>query len=286
MILKRISAVLLLCCITTLAFPWGKNGHRIIAAICESYMSESAKEEMYDIMGPDFIEELSTWPDYVRSEPGWKFADPWHYTTVHMGQTPAEVRRKYNDDDDINDALEAIDLMADILRGDQGAIDWLESKMKKSGAQPLRGSTRATALAYLVHLVGDLHMPLHVGKNQDRGGNNITVLYFDERTNIHSLWDTGMIEHEQLSYTEFARFINKATDSDVSTWQDSTVDDWAGESIDLREDIYNNIYNYTDRETGLPSFSWKYQHDYIPHVKDRLLKAGVRLAGMLDKLLG
>jgi hypothetical protein len=60
----------------------------------------------------------------------------------------------------------------------------------------------------------------------------------------------------------------------------------ADESISLREDIYNNIYNYTERETGLPSFSWKYQHYYIPQVKDRLLRAGVRLAGMLDKLLG
>jgi len=285
MIVKRISAVALLCFISTLAYPWGKNGHRIIASICETYMSESAREEMYDIMGPDFIEELSVWPDYVRSEPGWKFADPWHYTTVHVGQTTAYVRKKYDEDDDINDALEAIDLMADILRGDQDAINWLESKMEKSGAQPLRGSTRATALAYLVHLVGDIHMPLHVGKNQDRGGNNITVLYFDERTNIHSLWDTGMIEHEQLSYSEFARLINKATASDVSAWQRNTVDDWANESIELREDIYNNIYNYTDRETGLPSFSWKYQHDYIPHVKDRLLKAGVRLASVLNELL-
>jgi hypothetical protein len=142
------------------------------------------------------------------------------------GQTPADVRKKYDKDDDINDALEAIDLMAIILRGDQDAINWLESKMENSGAKPLRGSTRATALAYLVHLVGDLHMPLHVSKNQDRGGNNITVLYFDERTNIYSLWDIGMIEHEQLSSAEFARFIDKATDSDVSAWQDSPVDDW------------------------------------------------------------
>jgi len=283
--MKRLIISIAILMIATSAYSWGKNGHRIIAAICETYMSEAAKEEMYHIMGPDFIEELSVWPDYVRSEPGWKFADPWHYTTVHVGQTPDEVRRGYAEDDDINDALEAIDLMADILRGDQSAINWLESKMEKSGAKPLRGSTRATALAYLVHLVGDLHMPLHVGKNQDRGGNNIKVIYFDERTNIHSLWDTGMIEHEQLSYTEFARFINKATPGDVSDWQNSTVDDWADESISLREDIYNNIYNYTDRETGLPSFSWKYQHDYIPHVKDRLLKAGVRLAGVLDEVL-
>jgi nicotinic acid mononucleotide adenylyltransferase len=70
MILKRISVVVLFSFLSTLAYPWGKNGHRIIASICETYMSDSAKEEMYEIMGPDFIEELSTWPDYVRSEPG------------------------------------------------------------------------------------------------------------------------------------------------------------------------------------------------------------------------
>ena len=284
--MKKVIFVILFSFIANMAYSWGKNGHRIIAAICEMYMDENAKQEMKKIIGPDYLAELANWPDYVRSEKGWKFADPWHYTTVNVGQTTMDVRNKYSEDQNINDAMEAIDLMANILRGNQEATAWLEAKMDKTGAKPLRGSTKATALAFLAHLVGDIHMPLHVGKNRDRGGNNITVLYFDERTNIHSAWDTKMVEHEQLSYTEFAHFINKATVQEVAAWQDASVDDWADESIELREDIYNNIYNYTDRETGLPSFSWQYQHDYIPHLKNRLLKSGIRLAGILNELLG
>lgn len=114
----------------------------------------------------------------------------------------------------------------------------------------------------------------------------ITVLFFDERTNLHSVWDTKIIEHEALSYTEFAHFINKCTTVEAVEMQKATIDDWAEESIMLREDIYNTIYDFTDGESGLPSFSWSYQHDYIVVVKRRLLEGGVRLAGILNDILG
>lgn len=268
------------------AFSWGKNGHRIVAAICELYMSKEAKEEMVKIMGPDYLAELANWPDYIKSEKGWKMADSWHYTTVHVGQSTQEVRNYYGKDEDINDALEAMDLMIDILRDDPVAIEWLEDKMEKNKAKPLRGSIKATALAFLTHIVADVHQPLHVGKNKDRGGNNITVLYFDERSNLHAVWDSKIIDQEQLSYTEFTHFINKTAPEMIREIQSVSIDEWCNESILLREDIYNNIYNYTDRETGLPSFKWDYQHDYIPKVKDRLLKGGLRLAGLLNEILG
>lgn len=265
---------------------WGQNGHRIVAEICDKHLSEQAKQELQNIMGPDYLAELANWPDYIKSERGWKFADSWHYTTINTDETVSDVRAKYGADAKINDAIEAIELMTDILKGDVEAKKWLEDMMEKNDAAPLRGSTKATALAFLAHLVGDIHQPLHVGKNNDKGGNNITVLYFSDRTNIHSVWDTKIIEHEALSYTEFAHFINKCSSSEVLDMQRASLDEWADESITLREDIYNNIYNYTDRETGLPSFSWKYQHDYIVHVKERLLKGGVRLAGVLNEVFG
>jgi len=283
--MRKIFMLLTFLLITNAVYPWGRNGHRIVAAICELYMSDEAKEEMIKIMGPDYLEELAYWPDYIRPEKGWKMAAPWHYTTVNVGQTPEDIRIKYEEDDDINDALEAMDLMIDILQDDPDATKWLEDRMQKNRAKPLRGSTKATALAFLTHIVADIHQPLHVGKNQDRGGNNITVLYFDERTNLHAVWDSKIIDGEQLSYTEFTRFINKTTPAMIAEVQGASIDEWAHESILLREDIYNNIYNYTDKETGLPSFKWDYQHDYIPQVKDRLLKGGLRLAGLLNNIL-
>ena len=100
-------------------------------------------------------------------------------------------------------------LMKDVLKGEDHATKYLEQMMKENRARPLANSTKATALAFLVHLVGDIHQPLHVGKNRDLGGNKITVLFFSEKANIHSVWDSRIIEHENLSYTEFAHFIDK-----------------------------------------------------------------------------
>ena len=268
----------------TSGLSWGANGHRIIGEICDRYLSQSAKQEIVAFLGKDYIAEISTWPDYVRSEKGWDFAEKWHYTTVHPYQSVGDVRERYLRDSTINDAIEAIELMKNVLQGQEEATSYFERLMQKNRAKALRGSTKATALAFLVHIVGDIHQPLHVGKNRDLGGNKITVLYFREKSNLHAVWDTDIIEHEKLSYTEFANFIDKLDASEIKEYQDSTVDDWANESIELRERIYNTLYNYTDRESGLPSFSWQYQHDFIPHVERRLVQGGVRLAGMLNDI--
>lgn len=284
--LKYLTYIYILVIPTASLFSWGQNGHRIVAEICDAHLTHNAKSEIIELLGKNYLAEIATWPDYIKSEDAWKFTESWHYTTVNMDQTIEDVRNIYSADKEINDAMEAIALMTDILQGKTEAIQWFEKLMKSKNAKPFHNSTKATALAFLVHLVGDIHQPLHVGKNKDRGGNSIAVLFFDERTNLHTVWDTRIIEHEQLSYTEFVRFIDKYSDEEIALSQNSAVDDWANESILLREDIYNTIYDYTDRDTGLPSFSWRYQHDYIVHVKDRLVKSGVRLAGLLNRLYG
>lgn len=266
------------------AFFWGANGHRVVAEICDYHLSEKAKIEVANILGKEYITEVTNWPDYVKAEKGWDFASSWHYTTIDLDESISEVRAEYAKDPAINDALEAMDLMINILKGDEVSSKFFEDLMTKNKANPLNGSVKATALAFLVHLVGDIHQPLHVGKNKDSGGNKISVLFFSEQTNSHSVWDTKIIEHERLSYTEFAHFINKLSPEEVASHQNATIDDWVRESITYREHIYNTLYDYTDRDTGLPSFSWQYQHDNIIIVKERLLQSGVRLAGILNEI--
>ncbi len=263
---------------------WGANGHRIVAQVCEWHLSDGAKRQVDTIIGKEYLAEIANWPDYIKSEKGWKFADSWHYTTVHTDQSVSDMQQAYLKDERINDATEAIDLMISILQGNLEASKKLEKLMEDNQANPLNGSTKATAMAFLVHLVGDIHQPLHVGKNKDRGGNNITVMYFNDRKNLHGIWDTDMIERERLSYSEFSTFINKLDPQQVESLQKDDVVTWAKESIEIREDIYNSIYDYTDRESGLPSFSWKYQHDNLPVIEERLVKAGVRLAGILNEI--
>ncbi len=263
---------------------WGANGHRIVAKICYDNLSDKARAAVDEALGDNYLEQVSNWPDYIKSERGWSFASPWHYMTVQPDQTVAQYIDETAKDPQIDHVMEGIDLMIQILRDDQEALNQLQALMDKNKVEHLAGNPKATALAFLIHLIGDIHQPLHVGKNRDQGGNKIEVLYFSERQNLHSIWDSNIIEHEKLSYTEFSAFVEKHTRAKKADWEHDPVIEWARESIELREKIYNTLYDYTDRESGLPSFSWNYQHDFIPLVEERLGAAGYRSAALLNDI--
>ena len=133
-------------------------------------------------------------------------------------------------------------------------------------------------LKMLIHLVGDIHQPLHVGTGKDRGGNSTKVEWFYRDSNLHRVWDSEMIDSRQLSYTEFSDAVNHPTKQQIKTWQDSNILDWAYESMELRDQVYDLP---KDHQIG-------YQYQYKNHdILDRqLLKAGVRLAGVLNEIYG
>lgn len=278
--------LLLLCCLPALLPAWGANGHRIVAKICYDNLSEAARGRVDEALGDNYLEQVSTWPDYIRAESGWDFASPWHYMTVQPDQDVADVAAATAADPAIFDVREAILLMRDVLGDRAQARDQLQRLMDEHEVQPLAGSLDATALAFLIHFVGDVHQPMHVGKNRDLGGNKITVLYFGERHNLHAVWDTRIIEQERLSYTEFARFVEKHVGRRKAEWEGADPDQWMAESVVLREVIYNTLYDETDRESGLPSFGYDYQHDFLPIVEERLGAAGYRAAAMLNAIFG
>ena len=109
-----------------------------------------------------------------------------------------------------------------------------------------------------------------------RSGNRVKVKWFGEETNLHSLWDTHLVESENLSYTEFAAFIDIDDEVRIASLQDSEVIDWVEESIVFRDQIY---------ELGDRDYGYDYIYRYVPVVRQRLLQAGVRLAGVLNRLL-
>lgn len=265
---------------------WGANGHRIVAQICYDNLNPTARQRVDAALGDNLLAQVSTWPDYIKAESGWDFAKPWHYTTVNTDRTAAQVATLNGAREGIDDVREGIELMTAILSGEEKAISQFTALMGEHDVEPLAGSIEATALAFLIHFVGDVHQPMHVGKNRDLGGNRITVQFFGERKNLHSVWDSGIIEKERLSYTEFAAFASIHTRSHKEKWMRDGLETWIKESIVLREQIYDTIYDETDRETGLPKFSYRYQHDYLPIVEERLAAAGYRAAALLNDLLG
>lgn len=263
---------------------WGANGHRIVAKICYDNLTDQARAKVDLALGDNYLEQVANWPDYIKSERNWKFMDSWHYMTVQPDETLEEMRSNLADNGKVDDVAEGIELMLSILRGETEAINTFQALMDKNKVDPLAGSMEATALAFLIHFIGDIHQPLHVGKNRDSGGNKVSVIFFNERKNLHSVWDTEIIEKERLSYTEFSAFVEKHVHRNKADWENAPLNTWIAESIILREKVYNTLYDYTDRESGLPSFYYNYQHDFLPLVEERLGAAGYRAAALLNSI--
>ena len=135
---------------------------------------------------------------------------------------------------------------------------------------------RRTALYFLIHLVGDLHQPLHVGRDEDAGGNRIIVYWFDKKSNIHSLWDSMLIEFQQYSYTEYAKLLNLASEEQAKVWQNTSLEDWFYESHVASD----SIYAATPAESKL---SYRYNYQFQKMLEQQLLKGGVRLAALLNR---
>ena len=128
--------------------------------------------------------------------------------------------------------------------------------------------------------VGD--QPLHVGRGNDRGGNNIRVNFFGEIRKLHSVWDDGIIEHQKLSFSEMTRFLQLELAGKVEVG-DGGVESWAQESMDYRGQLYE-IWGRTSRDNYLPELGWVYVYDHLGTVKRRLYLAGLRLAGVLNSI--
>ena len=236
------------------ARAWGPNGHRVVGWIAEGHLSEEALAAVRELMGPESLARAATWPDEIRSDPAWRRADPWHYISIDDGETLETTARSED-----GDVLEAMERFEAVLRDPEAARE-----------------VRVQALRFLVHFVGDVHQPLHVGRRADRGGNGVLVTWFDEPTNLHSVWDGRMIESEELSFTELARFIDHPTPEEVAAWQAGGYRDWIAESFALR----GQVYDLGDRRLG-----YRYAYEKLPIVRQRLLQAGVRLAGLLESIL-
>ena len=133
------------------------------------------------------------------------------------------------------------------------------------------------AIRMLTHLVGDVHQPLHVGNGEDRGGNSVKIKWFYQNSNLHRIWDSGMIDSKQFSYSELAGLIDHVSESTKVQLQKDSLDVWVKEAMDLRPQIY-------DIE-GEENLSYEYQYKNWATVKDQLMKAGIRLAGILNEAL-
>ncbi len=253
--------LVLLACINS-SFAWGTNGHRIIGEVADSYLSKKAKKNLALILGTESVAMSSNWADFIKSDTTLRYLDPWHYINIKSGMDYP--------------AFEAY-LKKDTAVDAYTKLNFLITELKN---KTITAERKLFCLRMLIHIVGDIHQPMHVSRAEDLGGNRIRVQWFNDPTNLHAVWDDRLVEQQKLSYTEFAKHINHTTQGQRTTWQQQPMEQWFFESYQLADGIYKGI---TQPEQKL---GFRYNFDYIETVNQQLLKGGVRLAGLLNVLFG
>lgn len=275
----------LVMCFSSNCFAWGAKGHRIIGALAQQHLTASAQSAINDILEGDDLATASTWADEMRSSQDnvefWsKRSAPWHYVNVPQGQDYAS-----SDKNPLGDAFMAIETFSAILLDEDvpaGPVrDGLEFYFGDLKAKDKE--VKAFALRFLVHVLGDLQQPLHMGYASDQGGNRVQLSWFGDATNLHTLWDTLLIENAGLSYTEYAQRlsnrISRTPASDVRGLERSDPDVWAKESERMLERIYAEHSASTE-------LGYEYVAKFVPTVESQLVKGGLRTAYFLNSLFG
>ncbi|HMJ45701.1 MAG TPA: S1/P1 nuclease [Ferruginibacter sp.] len=257
---KRILVLSLCFYIPLQSGAWSLLGHRIVGQIADHYLTPAAKVQVGKILGNESIAMASNWPDFIKSDTNYNYLSTWHYINIKGGMQYADVKSF---------------LIADTATDAYTKINFLVKELKKRNLPP---KDKILYLRLLIHIVGDIHQPLHVGRPEDRGGNSIKVLWFNVPYNLHQVWDQQLVNSQQLSYTEYTKAIDFTTKAQRAALQKEPMYDWFWQSYQVAEKIYADV-KMPDEKLG-----YNYEFKYIETLNQQLLKGGVHLAGLLNTI--
>ena len=253
--MKKYFLIVVWLLLTLPVYPWGVTGHRAIGYVAEQYLTKKAKKSLKVVLGQESLAMVGTWMDEIRSDSTYDYAADWHWVTVPDGMTYEQAEKNPN---------------GDVIM----TIERLIQELKSKQLSPLQEAER---LKMLIHLVEDIHQPLHVGRGDDQGGNDVKLKWFGSNSNLHRLWDSNMIDDTRLSYSELALSLGQPDKVIIESWQKASVRDWANESMSFRTQVY---------DIGNGSLGYQYNYKYFSIAKQRMLQSGVRLAGILNQIYG
>jgi len=243
------------------SMAWGTQGHRICGQIANTYLTPKARKAIEAILGNESIAMASNWADFIKSDPDYNYLSSWHYIDFDNVYTYPEMIGYLNQDNNVDAYTK---------------LQFLIGELKRNN---LSKENKLLDLRMLIHIVEDVHQPMHVAHADDKGGNDFKVNWFSTPTNLHSVWDSQLIDFQQLSYTEYAAAINHSTQAERAELQKDPISKWLFESNQMSEKLYTEI------KPG-DTLNYKYNFTHIDQLNQRLLMAGVRLAGVLNKIFG
>ncbi len=245
------------------ALGWGKIGHRVSARLAESRLTPEALAAVKALLEPgESLADAALWADEVRRQR--PKSGPWHYINVPI--TEGRVDRSFCPD--AGCVLSAIEEMRTTLADREAPVE-----------------KRREALRFLVHFVQDAHQPVHVGDRGDRGGNDLQVQFFRKGSNLHRVWDSGLIEQHSADEAVWEREVGALiTPATASAWVGGTPEDWADESLVAARAAYLVPGTDSPLKPGA-RLDEAYLDAQLPVVRDRLARSSVRLAEILNATL-
>ncbi len=213
------------------SFAWGGDGHTAIGILAVNQLQPDALHELESIIRPLSKEAMAkecNWPDVIRENEDDAWSAPLHYVNIPRGI-------------DVYEQARDCPLRTEHLNHPERPPGYCVTEAIKHYATGLGNrqasyDERRQAFAWLCHLVGDLHQPLHAGFADDRGGNNIDVKYKGKKMNLHRFWDSGLIKEQADSWQylvgQTSPFPTVQADSN---WSPEMVNDWTSESHQLAE---------------------------------------------------
>ena len=253
---KSILTSLLLTIACLNAWAWGQKGHDVTAYIAEQHLTPTAKAAVESILDGRSIIYWANWLDNASHQRPLAYTKTWHDKNIDEG-----VRYEEAPANPAGDAVTAIKSRIEILNNPESSLE-----------------ERQLALKILIHVVGDIHMPLHMGHATDLGGNRIKVKFFNRENNLHSVWDSSLPESaHKWSYTEWQQQIDRANPALQTEIISGTVDDWAKETVAIASDVYTYF------QPGA-NISYNDIARWTPTIEQQFLRGGLRLAYLLNTI--
>ncbi len=231
----------------------------IVAQVAENQLTPNAKASVRKLLQNASLPDVSNWADSIRSNPQWDHTKTWHYVTIEDGDNYSTSEHSHE-----GDVVGAITDMVKVLK-DPKAVE----------------SDKQNALKFIVHFVGDVHQPLHVGRGEDRGGNEIKIMFEGKSSNLHALWDTLMIKKVPMDHVQYATYLQSQSLApepyDLAALRFSQI---IRECMDAR----NQVYDFRGLVDGPIKLEAAYFQKNLVLMNQQLLAGGKRLAGLLNEI--
>ena len=239
------------------AMAWGPKGHDTVAYIAEKHLSKKTLQKVTEVLDGHSLVYVANWMDNASHTDEYAYTKTWHYVNVD----PEEGTYANSKKEVAGDAITAINALVDNLKSGELTIE-------EERAQ----------LMMLIHIVGDIHCPMHAGRKSDRGGNGTQVKYFGKQKKLHSVWDSEIVESaHRWGYSEWQEQVDRATPKDVNAMAQGRPNDWIEETVVLSNKLYQDAAEVKD-------MSYDYVAEYAPVIEQQFLKGGIRLAKLLEEI--